>query len=75
MSEPGNTNNTTQWRDTGNISVTPRVTTEADDAFEKMLDPIARSPATGKSVVGIINLFVDDFFGTSGTEMEHRVLS
>ena len=27
-----------------------------------MLDPIARSPATGKSVAGIINLFVDDLF-------------
>ena len=37
--------------------------------------PIAGSPATGKSVVGIVNLFVDDLSGTGGTEMEHRVLS
>ena len=35
----------------------PRVRTEADAAFEQMLDPIAGSPATGKSVAGIINLF------------------
>ena len=44
--------------------------TEADAAFQKMLDPIAGSPATGKSVAGIINVFVDDF---SETEMEQRV--
>ena len=37
--------------------------------------PIAGSPATGKSVVGIVNLFVDDLFGTGGTDMEHRVPS
>ena len=30
-----------------------------DAAFEKMLDPIAGSPATVKSVVGIINLFLE----------------
>ena len=35
--------------------------TEADAAFQKMLDPIAGSPAAGKSVAGIINVFVDDF--------------
>ena len=29
-------------------------------AFEKTLDHTAGSPATGKSVEGIINLFVDD---------------
>ena len=40
-----------------------------------MLDPIEGSPAAGKSVAGIINLFVDDLFGTGGTEMEHRVLA
>ena len=38
-----------------------------------MLDPIEGSPATGKSVAGIIYLFVDDLFGTSGTELEQRV--
>ena len=63
-----------QWNDTGNISREPRVRTEADAAYEKMLDPIAGSPATGKSVGGIIDLFVDDLFGTGGTEMEQRVL-
>ena len=40
-----------------------------------MLAPIAGSPASGKSVAGIINLFVDDLFGTGGTEMEQRVLA
>ena len=44
-------------------------------AFERILDPIGGSPATSKSVAGIINLFVDDLFGTSGTEMEQRVLA
>ena len=45
---------------------------EVDAEFEKLLDPIAGSPATGKSVVGIINLFADDRFGTGGIEMEQR---
>ena len=49
--------------------------TEVDAPHEKMLDPIAGSPATGKSVAGIVNLFVDDLFGTGGTEMEQRVLA
>ena len=40
-----------------------------------MLEPIEGSPDTGKSVAGIINLFVDDIFGTCGTEMEQRVLA
>ena len=40
---------------------------------EKMLDPIAGSPATRKTVARIIDLFVDDLFVTSGTEMEQRV--
>ena len=35
--------------------------TEAYAAFQKMLDPIAGIPATGQSVAGITNLFVDDF--------------
>ena len=39
------------------------------------MDPFAGSPAAGKSVAGIINLFVDDLFGTSEIEMEHRVPS
>ena len=48
----------TQWHDTGNISNKPRVRTEVAATYEKMLDPIAGSPATGKSVAGIINLFL-----------------
>ena len=40
-----------------------------------MLDPIARSPATTKSVARINNLFVDDLFGTCGTDMAQRVLT
>ena len=56
--------NHTQWNDTGNISNKPRVRTEVDAAYEKMLDPIAGSPATGKSVAGIKHLFADDLFGT-----------
>ena len=39
------------------------------------MDPIAGGPATGKSVAGITNPFVDDLFGTGGTEMEQRVLA
>ena len=36
---------------------------------------MAGSPATGKSVAGIIDLFVDDLFGAVGNEMEQRVLT
>ena len=49
--------NSTQWHDTGHISNKPRVRTKVDATNKKMLDPIAGSPATGKSVAGIINLF------------------
>ena len=73
--EPGNKNNSTQWHDTCNILTEPRVRAEVDAACEKMLDPIARSLATKQSVAGINNLFVDDLFGTSGTEMEQRVFA
>ena len=48
---------------------------QGDAALERMLDPIEGSPATGKSVTGIINLIVDDLFGTGATEMEQRVLA
>ena len=34
-----------------------------DSAFEKILDPIAGSPATEKSVARNMILFVDDLFG------------
>ena len=58
-----------------NISIKPSHRIETDDPYDRMQDPIAGSPATGKSVAGIINLFVDDLFGTGGTEMEQRVLT
>ena len=64
-----------QCENENNISIKPRERIQADDAFDRMLDPIAGSPATGKSVAGIINLFVDDLFGTGGTDMEQRVLA
>ena len=44
-------------------------------ACVKTLDPQSGSPATEKSVARIINLFVDDLFGTGGNEMEQRVLT
>ena len=40
-----------------------------------MLVPIEGSPATGKSVAGIIHFFVDGFFSKGGTEMEQRVIA
>ena len=43
--------------------------------LKKKLDPIAGSPATGNSVAGTINLFVDHLFGTGGNEMEQRFLT
>ena len=52
-----------------------RERSEMEAAFEKTLDLVAGSPATGKSVAGITNLFVDVFFGTGGNEMEQRVLA
>ena len=67
--------NTTQRNDKGNISTEPRVRTEAAAAFEKMLDPIAGSPAKAKSVAAITSPMVDDLFGTNGTETEQRVLA
>ena len=42
-------------------------------AFEKTLGPIAGSPASGKSVEEMINLFVDDIYGTGGHEKEQGV--
>ena len=52
-----------------------REQSEMEAAFTTTLDPIAGSPATGKSVAGTMNLFVDDLFGTSGNEEEQRVLT
>ena len=52
-----------------------RERSEMEAAFAKTLDPTAGSPAARKSVAGIINLFVDDLFGTGGNKMEQRVLT
>ena len=43
---------------------------DAKDAFTK-----SSEQSEGKSVAGIINLFVDYLFGTGGNEMEQRVLN
>ena len=40
-----------------------REQSDMEAAFAKTLDPKAGSPAAGKSVARIINLFVDDLFG------------
>ena len=58
---------------TSDISLESCVRSKGDAAFERVLDPFEGSPVTGKSVAGILNPFVDDLFGTGGTEMEHRV--
>ena len=47
VSEPGNSNSA-QCLDTSNILTNLRLRTEVDAAFEKVLDPIAGSPALGK---------------------------
>ena len=54
-----------------------RERSEMDAAFEKKkkLDPRAGGPARGKSVEGIINPFVDDLFGTGGTEIKQLFLT
>ena len=46
---------------------------QMEAAFEKTLGPIAGSPASGKSVAEMINLFVDDIYGTGGHEKEQGV--
>ena len=65
----------TQQNGTKDIFTESRERSEMEAAFEKTLDPIAGSPATGKSVARIINLFVDDLFRTSGNDMEQRFLT
>ena len=60
---------------TNDISLVSRARSHSHAAFEKMLDPIAGSPATSKFVAGIKNLFADDLFGTGGTVMEQRALA
>ena len=56
-------------------SIKPSDRKEADDAYDRMLDPIAGSTATGKTVAGMNNLFLDYLFGTAGTEVEQLVLA
>ena len=58
-----------------NISIKPSDRIEADDAYDRMLDPIAGSTATRKTVARMNNLFLDYLFGTDGTEVEQRVLA
>ena len=65
----------TQRHGTNDISLESRVQAQRDAAFEKMLDPIEGSSITRKSAARIINLLLDDRFGTSETEMEQRVLA
>ena len=45
-----------------------RQQSEMEAALEKTLDPIAGSPSMGKSVAGIIHLFVDDLFGVGSED-------
>ena len=72
--EPWRQKTIAQSHGTGNVLTESRERSK-NGCFEKMQDPMAGSPAAGKSVAGIINLFVDDFFGTGGKEMEQRVLT
>ena len=53
----------TQGHDTHAISLESCARSQGDVAFERMLDPFEGSPATGKSVAGILKLFVDAIFG------------
>ena len=64
-----------QQNGTNDAITESRERSEMEAAFEKTLDPIVGSPASGKSVSGIINLFVDDIFGTGRHEMEQCVLT
>ena len=66
---------TAQQNGTNDAFTESREESEMEAAFEKTLDPIAGSTATGKSVAGIINPFVDDLFGTGGNDMEPHVLT
>ena len=63
-----------QQNGTNDAFIESRERSEMEAAFEKNA-PMAGSPATGTSVAGIINLFVDGNFGTGGKEMEQRVLT
>ena len=76
MSEHGKTGNKEHISTTRKISTLNCISDQNLTLHLKnTLDPIEGSPATGKSVAGIINLFVDDLFGTGGAEMEQRSLT
>ena len=49
---------TAQQNGTKDAFIESRERSEMEAAFENTLDPMAGSPATGKCVAGIINLFV-----------------
>ena len=55
-----------------------RVSLEQDgsrqDAIDYILDPIASSPAHGKTVSGVFKVHDDDLFGAGNNEFEQRVL-
>ena len=51
------------------------VRSEADDAYDRNAGSHCSQPRHRETVAGIINLFVDNLFGTGGTEMEQRVLA
>ena len=45
-----------------------------DDAVEYLFVPITGSPGHGRKVDGVVNIHVDDLFGTGNENMERRVL-
>jgi len=49
-------------------------TSTLDDTRDYLIDPVAGSPAHGKTVQGIICLHVDDSLITGGAEMKKKVL-
>ena len=49
-------------------------TNSCENAVEYIIDPVTGSNAHGKRVVAILNLHVDDLFGTGGPELEEKIL-
>ena len=58
-----------------NTWIKPSERVEADDVNDRMLVPLQTVKPQEVSVAEICNLFVDDIFGTVGTEIEQRVLA
>ena len=46
----------------------------SETAVEYIIDPVTGSQAHGRTVVAILNLHVDDLFGTGGPELEEKIL-